>query len=72
MPRCGSEAISAPPVALRDAATATLLLPLREVPARISPSSPASFAPTGLPPASRVRCHSAAKPGWPRRGSSAA
>jgi hypothetical protein len=54
--------------------TATVLLPLREVPSRISRSraaraSAGRAAPVGLPPASRVRAQSSGKSGVPRCGS---
>ncbi len=75
-PRCGSEPISAPPVADRRAATATVFDPARPLPARMSRitarrRSGGSAASGAEDPAATVRSHSRAKPGDPRAGSSA-
>jgi hypothetical protein len=73
-PRCGSEASSGAPDALREGATATALLPLRDTPERMVPSAARRRSPP-LPgsakpaPASRVRCHRSGKPGRPRSAS---
>ena len=74
MPRCGSEASSAAPDLLREGATATALLPLRDRPERMAPraarrGSPCSPGSANPAPASSVRCQSRAKPGRPRSAS---